>query len=50
MIDYKKMWIELRAWCEEAEAGHHGYGKDYTQAFSNICKKMDNLEEGTSER
>ena len=41
---YKQKWNALKAWCEQAEEGHHGYGKDYTQAFSNICAKMDDLE------
>jgi hypothetical protein len=48
-MTYKKMWELLREFCEQAEEGHHGYGPDYTQAFSNICKKMDNLEAGEEE-
>jgi hypothetical protein len=42
---YKQKWNTLKTWCEAAEEGHHNYGKDYTQAFSNICKRMQQLEE-----
>ena len=41
---YKQKWNTLKTWCEAAEEGKHNYGKDYTQAFSNICKRMQQLE------